>query len=372
MERCIILDRKAADKSLAIAAGKSLAAGPVETQVVEKAAQEAAAGRWRSRGVGRVRVRVGVCALDATSAFGAGGCVPKGTPGSSSGGTFTLGSASSGPSRHGRSARRSPRSGSCGLLARAGLFRWRGKFRAIARGARRSGTRLPGCGVAGGSRSSSNGSPGGVGNGALAPARSCSGSRRVVRLERRTALRPEVPAASAWSRQVALPSPLRPRRAAAVPLGSHRQPNGISLNDSSLFGRLRAGASPASRKRPPARGVITEILMLVSLVDRIFLVARHPLPLDRRQVGKARSVALALAPASSRPWSTLPEPVLGLDSSSLFAFLASSGRGGLVRLRIPVGGDNPVSSSDPDWFDRVTPYPYFSETGQNGQTSGFT
>ena len=83
MERCIILDR--------MAAGKSLAAGPVETQVVEKTAQDAAAGSRRSRCGCRVEFAL---AFDATSVwFDAGGCVPNGTPGSSSGGTFTLGSA---------------------------------------------------------------------------------------------------------------------------------------------------------------------------------------------------------------------------------------------------------------------------------------
>ena len=50
MERCIVLDRKLRE-ILAIAADKSLSAGPVETQVAEKAAdQETAAGRWSAAG----------------------------------------------------------------------------------------------------------------------------------------------------------------------------------------------------------------------------------------------------------------------------------------------------------------------------------
>ena len=146
------------------AGDKSLAADPVETEVVEEAAQETAAGRRRAGG--RRRIRVG-----ATSAAGAGGWVPKGTPGSSTGGRFTLGSASTGPVvvtvvrlvGGFISARAGPCIGpgcSAGAESSGPLL--------AAPGA--AGRRLPGRGGAGASGlSSSNGSPGGVGNGAWFP-----------------------------------------------------------------------------------------------------------------------------------------------------------------------------------------------------------
>jgi hypothetical protein len=50
-----------------------------------------------------------------------------------------------------------------------------------------------------------------------------------------------------------------------------------------LVGRFRTWASPPSRERPPARGMVTEILVFVDLVGRVLLVARDPLSADRRQ-----------------------------------------------------------------------------------------
>ena len=215
-----------------------------------------------------------------------------------------------------------------------GLFGRRGEFRAVAGGAGRGGARLcpasapPACRLV----SSSKGSPGGVGAG-LTAARFGQWSPACPVSSNGERAPPEAAAASAWSRRVALPSPPRPRPRAAAPCVSPPSQRNF-LERFLLVGRRRARAAPAVRELAPARRVIAEILMLVSLVNRVFLVAGHPLSLDRVPVGKARSAAPALAPASSRPRSKLPEPVLGLDSSSLFAFLASSGRGGSVRLRI--------------------------------------
>src|SRR5262249_46186652 len=61
-----------------------------------------------------------------------------------------------------------------------------------------------------------------------------------------------------------------------------RRPHRKLLEGSLLVGRLGTWTSPAERERPPAGGVIAEILLLVDLVGRVFLVARDPLPADRR------------------------------------------------------------------------------------------
>ena len=72
--------------------------------------------------------------------------------------------------------------------------------------------------------------------------------------------------------------------------------------------------------------MIAEILVLVDLVDRIFLVARYPLPLDRRQreepglLRRASSGRLTTSVSTAR---TSPRPRL----LEFVRILASSGRG---------------------------------------------
>jgi hypothetical protein len=111
--------------------------------------------------------------------------------------------------------------------------------------------------------------------------------------------------------------------------------------------------------------VIAEVLVLIRLVNRVFLVARDPLSLDRRQWEKSG----LLRPRqlwktydygqSSQNQSSASTPQVCSHSLPRSVAVLS------VRLRISLGGDNPISSSD-HWFDRVTPCDYFSETGKNG------
>src|SRR5205823_3558283 len=59
-------------------------------------------------------------------------------------------------------------------------------------------------------------------------------------------------------------------------------------------GSIGTRASPAVREPPPTRGMIAEVLLLVDLVDRVGLVARDPLPADRRQ--REQTALLRLRP----------------------------------------------------------------------------
>ena len=94
---------------------------------------------------------------------------------------------------------------------------------------------------------------------------------------------------------------------------------------------LGARASPTGRERPPALGMIAEILLLVDLVGRIFLIARDPLPPDRRQREEPGLLSFdapdrLTAPVSTTivsAWATLLEFVRILASSARGDCLAS-------------------------------------------------
>ena len=108
-------------------------------------------------------------------------------------------------------------------------------------------------------------------------------------------------------------------------------PGGSSSERLLAVRSLGARASPAGRERPPARGVIAEILLLVDLVCRIFLIARHPLPPDRRQREQPGLLSLhapdrltaAVSTTIVSAWATLLEFVRILASSARGDCLAS-------------------------------------------------
>ena len=212
VERCINLDR--------IAAGKSLAASPVQSQVAEKTAQDAAAGSVGSGSAGCVRAGIGV---GRDFCIGRGGRVPNGTPASLIGGTFTLGSARMGADSSpivrlvGRFVR--ARAGSSAPPAdrparKAPGHCWRRPGQPVAR-SRAAG--LPGLPACPDQRDRQAVWARGPGH----PAASRAGCG-LIRLKRRSAAAWQRRLAWAGAIPVALPSPLRPRQAGGA-LVPHRQ-----------------------------------------------------------------------------------------------------------------------------------------------------
>ena len=314
------------------------ATAPVQTQVVE---QVRSGNRGEARSSRRSRGRV-VAARRAWA-----GCVPKGTPDRRRVEDSRSAARAAGPSsrlcirlfiarhfdscgqpgfdRAARPARRVP--GRCWRLAESPAVlgslaeRW---------------ARLPGRSPA--YRRARKDRPAAVGEGCLphragaAPGLSASGGSS------------NGEATSARDRQVG-PARRPSRRGGGILLGrpSGAPPHPVSpagqrldaLNDFSSVGRLRARAAPAVRELPPACRMITEILSACSSCRSGLPGRTEPAACGSAPAGKARSAAPGLAPASPRPGSTLPEPVLGLDSSSLFASLPRPVAVVLVRLRNP-------------------------------------